>query len=545
MRANRECAVGNLTDTMTLEQQIGQLLMVGFSGVTAPPEVLDVIRSGYVGNICLFSRNIHTPRQSLRLTSSLQTAARDAGQPFPLLIATDQENGIVRRTGPHTTVFLGNMALGAIGSEETVEQISRASGEELRALGILLNLAPVVDVANNPDNPVIGVRSFGADPALVASLGAATVRGLRAAGVAATLKHFPGHGDTATDSHRGLPVVPFDLDRLEALELLPFRQGIAAGAEAVMTAHVALPAITHSQVPATLSAEVLRGLLRGRLGFEGIIITDCLEMNAISKTVGVGRGAVQAVQAGADIVLVSHRADRQRAALEAIRAAVAEGEIAPETIRQAAERVLRLKQRLPLWDDLPDAAGAENVSTAAHRELADEIYDRSITLIRDEAGLIPLAREHAGRILVVSQARPNISQAADRGFEPKRFVNALRTHPAGTAADVIGRALPVKASDEDLAALRREAAQADVVILMTCNAHLDGSIAGYQAIAKALRDARRPVIGIAVCNPYDARALPAIGTWLATYDFMPPALDAAARVLAGTLTARGTLPVAL
>jgi beta-N-acetylhexosaminidase len=537
--------VGNLTDTMTLEQQIGQLLMVGFSGVNAPPEVLDLIRSGHVGNICLFSRNIRTPRQSLRLTSSLQTAARDAGHPLPLLIATDQENGIVRRTGAHTAIFPGNMALGAIGSEETVEQISRASGEELRALGILLNLAPVVDVANNPDNPVIGVRSFGADPALVARLGAATVRGLRAAGVVATLKHFPGHGDTATDSHRGLPVVPFDLDRLEALELRPFRQGIAAGAEAVMTAHVALPAITHSQVPATLSAEVLRGLLRGRLGFEGIIITDCLEMNAISKTVGIGGGAVQAVQAGADIVLVSHRADRQRAALEAIRAAVAAGEIAPETIRQAAERVLRLKQRLLLWDDLPNATGAEDVATAEHRALAAEAYDLSITLIRDETGLIPLAREHAGRILVVSQARPHISQAADRGFEPKRFVNALRTHLAATAADVVGRALPVKASDEDLAAMRREVAQADVVILMTCNAHLKGSIAGYQTIAKVLRDAGRPVIGIAVGNPYDARALPNVGTWLATYDFMPPALDAAARVLAGMLTARGALLVAL
>ncbi|HEX6542041.1 MAG TPA: glycoside hydrolase family 3 N-terminal domain-containing protein, partial [Ktedonobacterales bacterium] len=174
---------------MSIEQQIGQLLMAGFPGETPTPEILRLIESAHVGNIILFSRNLSTAQQTRDLIAALQAAARGSGHPCPLLIATDQENGIVQRMGAGTTAFPGNMALGAIGSEEAAEAVARATGDELRALGITMNLAPVVDIANNPENPVIGVRSFGADPELVARLGAAATRGYRAAGVAATLKH--------------------------------------------------------------------------------------------------------------------------------------------------------------------------------------------------------------------------------------------------------------------------------------------------------------------------------------------------------------------
>ena len=535
----------SMLDSMSREQQIGQLLMVGFSGTTATPDVLELIKSGHVGGIILFSRNLHTPRQALRLTTALQAAARAAGQSFPLLIATEQENGIVRRTGSGTTVFPGNMALGAIGSEAVTEAVARATGEELRALGITMNLAPSVDISNNPANPVIGVRSFGADPELDARLGAAATRGFQAAGVVATLKHFPGHGDTATDSHRSLPVVPFDLERLETLELVPFKRTIAEGAEAVMTAHVALPAITHSDTtPATLSPDVLQGLLRGRLGFESVIITDCLEMNAISKTVGIARGAVQALQAGADIVLISHRADRQHAGLAAVQAAVGQGDISPDAIRAAAKRVLRLKQRLPSWDELPSAVGVKYLAPAAHQQLADQTYAQSMTVIRDEAGLIPLKRPNVGRILVVTQKGAQVTQAADLTFLPDAFINALsRQLDAVAASDVAAIALPARPDDQDYVALQQQARQADAVILMTCNAHLASRITSTRAIARVLLEAGRPVIGVAVGNPYDAMALPEVRTWLATYDFLSPALEAAARVLVGVLPAPGTLPV--
>src|SRR5438876_8759991 len=227
---------------MTLEEQIGQLLMVGFWGTTPSLEIIDLIQRYHVGNIILFSRNIRDARQVLELTQSLQMIAKEAGQRYPLLIAIDQENGIVQRLGEAATIFPGNMALGAIGSEEIAYRVAKATGIELKALGINMNLAPVVDINNNPANPVIGVRSFGEDPSLVARLGTAMVKGYRAAGILSCLKHFPGHGDTTTDSHLALPVIPYTLQRLETLELIPFRGGIEAGAGSVMIAHVSFPA---------------------------------------------------------------------------------------------------------------------------------------------------------------------------------------------------------------------------------------------------------------------------------------------------------------
>ena len=215
--------------------------------------------------------------------------AKKAGHRYPLLIAIDQENGIVQRLGQAATIFPGNMALGAIDLEEITFQVALATGQELKALGINMNLAPVVDVNNNPANPVIGVRSFGEDPQQVARLGAAMVKGYHAAGILSCLKHFPGHGDTAIDSHLALPTIPYGLERLEALELVPFRSGIKAGADSVMIAHVAYPAMARrDMLPATLSPAIVKGLLREKLGFNGAILSDCMEMKAISDTFWYG-----------------------------------------------------------------------------------------------------------------------------------------------------------------------------------------------------------------------------------------------------------------
>src|SRR5947199_3485537 len=250
------------TTNMSLQEQIGQLLVVGFSGITPNQEIIDLIQRYHVGGIILFSRNIQNAQQVFALTQSLQNIAQAAGHRQPLLIAIDQENGIVSRLGEGATIFPGNMALGAIGSEQITHDVAMATGRELKVLGINMNLAPVVDVNNNPANPVIGVRSFGEDPSLVARLGTAMVKGYRAAGILSCLKHFPGHGDTTTDSHLALPVIPYTLQRLEALELVPFRSGMKAGAESVMIAHVAFPALAEQNtLPATLSSTIVQGLL--------------------------------------------------------------------------------------------------------------------------------------------------------------------------------------------------------------------------------------------------------------------------------------------
>src|SRR5436190_18435868 len=289
---------------MTLEEQIGQLLMVGFWGTTPSLEIIDLIQRYHVGNVILFSRNIHETQQVLELTQKVQEIAKKAGQRYPLLIAIDQENGIVQRLGDIVTIFPGNMALGAIGSEEIAYEVAMATGNELKGMGINMNLAPVVDVNNNPANPVIGIRSFGEDASLVARLGTAMVKGYRAAGIVSCLKHFPGHGDTTIDSHLSLPVIPYTFERLEALELIPFRSGMEAGAESLMIAHIAFPKLMEQNtLPATLSSTIVQGLLRNQLAFKGIILSDCMEMEAISETFGTERGVVMAVKAGIDLVL--------------------------------------------------------------------------------------------------------------------------------------------------------------------------------------------------------------------------------------------------
>src|SRR5690606_667232 len=256
-----------------------------------------------VGGVILFARNIRDPVQVANLTRSLQQLAQSSGARIPLFIATDQEGGIVARLRSPAAVMPGAMALGAASSPELAYEAGRSTARQLLAVGINMNFAPVVDVNNNPANPVIGVRSFGEDPELVAELGAAFIRGQQEEGVISTAKHFPGHGDTDTDSHIALPRADHPRVRLDQVELVPFRAAIAAGVDAIMTAHVTFPSIDPTPgLPATLSHRVLTGLLREELGHEGLIVTDAMEMQAITANFGIAEAAVRAVEAVGDMV---------------------------------------------------------------------------------------------------------------------------------------------------------------------------------------------------------------------------------------------------
>ncbi len=522
-----------------LDDLLGQVFMFGFWDTAPTPEIVELIETHRVGGIILFSRNIRDADQLADLTQQLQRVARSSGHPAPLFIATDQENGLVRRLGPDATTFPGNMALGAIGSEEMAYQVARASGEELLAQGINMNFAPVADVNNNPANPVIGVRSFGEDPQLVARLTAAAVRGYRDAGVIATLKHFPGHGDTAVDSHLALPTVPHTMERLRALELVPFQAGIAAGADCVMIAHLLLPRLMSGEnVPATLSPTVVRSLLRDQCAFDGVAVTDCLEMDAVSRTVGVPRGAVMALTAGNDLVLISHHHELQHAALAAVREALRAGMLSADAVAGAAERVLTLKRRYLSWDLHPAGTGRAAVGSAAHTRLRDQVYEQSITLVRDEPGLLPLRLRPEERILVVAQPPTDVSQAVDVGYAHDVLVNAIRLRHANVQTLLLG-AQPDSVDRESVAAW---AQAADVIIMGTINANLDLAQAG---LMESLLASGRRVIGLALCNPYDLLAFPRLPTYLATYDYSAPALLAAVRVLFGEVSPTGTLPVTL
>ncbi len=529
---------GNTGD-MTLEQQIGQLFMVGFDGVNATPDILDLIERYHVGGVIFFTRNIGTAQQVAALTRSLQEAAKAAGHRTPLHISIDQENGMVGRLGEDMTAFPGNMALGAIGSEQAVADVAQATGEELKALGINMNLAPVADVNNNPANPVIGVRSFGEDPQQVARLTAAAVRGYRAAGVISSLKHFPGHGDTATDSHLALPIIPHSIERLEAVELAPFRRGIEAGADSVMIAHIFLPALMPADgLPATVSPAIIQGLLREQLGYDGVVVSDCMEMDAITSTVGAAQGSVLALKAGTDVVLVSHRYDRQRASIEATLAAAQSGDLSAETIRQAAERVLRLKQRLLSWETALPTAPFIWAGSAAHQQLAQRAYEQSTTLVRNEDALLPLHMDPAEPLCVLTVQPDTFSQASDRVQHHEFFVECIRQrHPT-----VHALALAAQPNDAEYRQALQAASNAKATIVLTMNANLDKQQAD---LMRRLLQASIPVIGLAVGNPYDLLAFPALRTYLATCEYTRPALAAAVGVLFGERQAQGRLPVSL
>lgn len=528
-------------DALTLEEQIGQILMVGFPGTSPTPELIELIQRYHVGNVILFSRNVQDAQQLQTLTGTLQELARSAGQRLPLLIAIDQENGMVQRLSQDATIFPGNMALGATGSEEDAYNVALGSGQELRALGVNFNLAPVVDVNNNPVNPVIGVRSFGEDPRQVARLATAEIHGYQEAGVATCIKHFPGHGDTATDSHLAIPVIPYDLSRLEQLELVPFKSGIAAGTDSVMTAHIYFPALMgETNLPATLSPEVVSQLLRKQLGFQGMIMTDCLEMKAISETVGVGRGAVLAHKAGNDLILISHRYERQLAGLEALKEAVRSGEITPEQIRQAAERVLALKARLQQQaQEQPVGQDLALVGSEAHLQLSKQIYERSVTLVRDSRQMLPLDLAPEQELLVVYTHRDIWTQVEDKGYPEGFLVASLRQHHANTRAIV----LSAQTTSAEYEQLYQIAAEASATILMvTVNVLRDQQ---QVTVMQRLLATGRPVIGLAAYNPYDLLAFPELEAYLVTYEYTRPAIAAAVRLLFGEIQSQGKLPVSL
>lgn len=352
----------------------GQRFMVGFGGHEATVDVKQMIREFGVGSVILFARNVDGPEQVAELVRELQETARAAGHDQPLLVAVDQEGGRVARLKVPWTVWPPLRALGRAGDVALARRMGAALAEELKACGIRLDFAPVVDVDTNPNNPVIGDRSFGDDPELVGRHGAAFVEGLQGGGVAACAKHFPGHGDTDVDSHLDLPVVDHSPSRLHDVELRPFRHAVAAGVASVMTAHVLVRELD-AELPATLSPRILGELLRGELAFDGVIVSDDLEMKALAQRWSFADSAVLAAEAGCDLLPVCKEHDAQAAAIEGLVRAVESKRIAWKAHEDAAARVRRLKERFGLPHADPDPRAARRVA-GGFQSLAEEIAAR-------------------------------------------------------------------------------------------------------------------------------------------------------------------------
>ncbi|MCS6995182.1 MAG: glycoside hydrolase family 3 protein [Anaerolineales bacterium] len=521
---------------MELQEAIGQRLLLAFEGKDAPSEEFRAaLRAFRPAGVTLFRHlNIETPAQVRALTFQLQEEARALGLPR-LLIAADQEGGQLMAIGEGVTPLPGNMALGAARSEDLAFRAGQVLGRELAAMGINVNYAPSVDVNVNPRNPVIGVRSFGEDPLLVAQLGAAMVAGIQSQGVAATAKHFPGHGDTTGDSHHGLPSLPHSLERLRAVELPPFRAAIAAGVQLVMSAHLALPALDGENAPpATLSPNILQTLLRRELGFEGVIVSDAMDMRAIRQD-RLGVEAVRAARAGVDLLLLTANSEGWQNVHAALLQAARKRQMSAAGLRASAYRVLSLRAWLNArWNQPP----LEAVGSSEHRQVAEEIAKRAITLVRDPDRLLPL-RPSPGQRIGVFLPRPiNLTPADTSASVTPSLARFLREyHP-----NVEEFLFPFAPTAEDIAALREQARQCDYLVIGTLNAFQEES---QLALVRALLETGLPSIVTPLRLPYDAACLPVAATVVCTYSILEPSLHALAQAIFGELQPAGRLPVSL
>jgi len=505
--------------------------MLAFEGTALPADVAARLASAPSAGITLFRfANVASPGQVRELTDAIRRASA-----APPLIGADQEGGQFLGLGAGTTPFAGNMALGAVGDAVLAERVGRAIGLECRALGVNLAYAPVCDLASNPANPAIGIRSFGDDPSAVATLVAATVRGLQSAGVAAGLKHFPGIGDAADDSHHSLPALDAGPDELAARELLPFRAGIGAGARVVMSAHLALPRLTGEPgLPSTLSRRVMTELLRAELGFEGVSITDALDMGALSQGPNLVIDVLAALAAGVDLLMTAPDAEARARIESGLAHAGVRRLIDRDGAAKSAERVATLHAWLAGFDD-PDL---DVVGCRAHRDLADQLAERSMTLVRDDDGVLPLRLPPGGRLLAI-QPRPTDQTPADTTSAVAPGLAAALRQRFGAVDEIVVDHAP---SAAEIAAVREAAAGHAAVVIGTTAAHLERAQA---RLVDAVLSTGRPTVTVALRTPFDLAAYPAARCHVAAYGIVPPTLRALAAAVAGEAGFPGRLPAAV
>jgi beta-N-acetylhexosaminidase len=549
---------------MTLDDKVGQLLVSSFGSEylsTDSREYDALVRSIHeykIGGFHVFGGAEPTPDVlldanygSVTLGQPLAAASLlnrlQAIAPYPLLNSADFETGAGFRL-EGATAFPRNMAFGAAGDERLAYEAGRITAVESRAIGVQVNFAPVVDVNNNPRNPVINTRSYGEDPEAVGRLGSAYVRGLQAGGMIATLKHFPGHGDTDVDSHLGLPIIKDARDVLDRTEFPPFKAGIAAGAGAVMTAHIEMPALDPTpNTPTTLSNPIVTGVLRREMGFEGVIYTDSMGMAGVTALYKPGEAAVRAIKAGNDVVL--HSPD-DAAAFAAIKAAVESGEIPSAQIEKSVERVLRAKARTGLnriravnLDALPNIVGGR-----AHQAVADEVSQRSITLVKDTRNQVPLKLAKDAQILYLSILD---SPGGWRIAAPSRaFIPELKRRWRGVTCVELSE----RSTANELELVRAMAPRYDAVIAsvfvraasgsgrMDLPANMQGLL---RAIVRQTDQSRKPFVTVLFGNPYTATFLPDVPAMILTYDFYDRAERSAVRAIAGEAPITGKLPIGL
>ena len=516
----------------SLGEKIGQVIMAGFPEAGLSDDFKRLIEEHKIGNVILFSHNIESTPQLAGLCGEIHNRIREATG-LPPFIAMDQEGGVVSRLPREATAIPGAMATAATGRPENARRLGEITALELSALGVNMNMAPVMDINSNKNNPVIGVRSYGDTHETVSSFGLQMLKGLQAGGVIPVIKHFPGHGDTSVDSHLGLPMITKTEGELLQNELIPFINAIREGAPVVMTSHILFPAIETEKVPATLSGAVLTGLLKNRLGFEGLIVTDCLEMNAVKDYYGTAKGALEALKAGAHMVLVSHTARLIEQTARTLEEAVLSGELPMKTLDRAVEKVIALKGTLKAA-----SSGNKNkvnplssVGCASHKEEVQNIMEESLTLVEGSLPRLSTNTLFAGP---PAYRATMASSSVNREFN---FPEYMARHFGGDSL-----LFPVNPSEEEADRLTRGLERYETLVAATYNGHLNK---GQIALVNKLCAMGKSVVAVALRNPYDLGLLKGSRAKLAVYEYTLPAFNALIKVLSGELEPKGKLSVTL
>ncbi|MBB5173408.1 glycoside hydrolase family 3 protein [Texcoconibacillus texcoconensis] len=535
-------------DELTLEERIGQMMMPDYrtwenENVTEMlPEIEEQLKKYHIGGVILFAENTVETEQTAELVYDYKQAA----EKFGMLVTIDQEGGIVTRLQEGTDMP-GNMAVGATRDEDYAFEAGKVIGAELDALGINMNLGPVVDVNNNPDNPVIGVRSFAEQPELVGELGTAYTKGMQEQGIAGIAKHFPGHGDTDIDSHIGLPEVPHDRDRLFDVELTPFQKAMDEGLDAIMTSHVTFPKIDDTTVisekdgseislPATLSEDVLTGLVREDMDYDGVIMTDALNMDAIAEHFDPVEAAIRTINAGTDIVLMPVGLPDVFAG---IHEAVKTGDITEERINEAVERVLTLKLNRGILkqEEAEDLGKRKQVAerttgSLKHIHTEQEIADASITLVKNDDDALPISSNKKEHLTVIGEA-----------FSAE-LAKAIEDEHDGTVSHILLDKKQDRLTAEEQALIGRS----DHIVIGSHSVDFEGRSPNHphmQVYQQVTAGADVPVTGVGIRNPYDVMAYPDVDAYIAQYGFREASFIATAKTLFAENNPTGKLPVTI
>jgi len=513
---------------LTTEEKIGQLLMFGVDGTTLSDHAISLIKDYKVGNIILFARNAQHPKQLYELNQSLQKLAM-AEIGIPLLISIDQEGGMVTRIFHGATFFPGAMTVSAANRLEDAYILGDLMGQELQALGINMNLAPVLDVNNNPKNPVIGVRSYSDQPKRVADYGIQFMKGLQNH-VLATGKHFPGHGDTYLDSHLALPKVDYPIERLETVELVPFKKAIQEGIAALMSSHIDFPAFTEDGRPTTLSKSCLTGFLRETLGFEGLIVTDGMEMKAIQDHYGTVEASLMAIQAGANLVCICHSEPLQKEAVGRIKQALRQGELTEDTLNERVSRVLKYKERLKKIDlNSPYEAIKHIIENQETKQKSYDVVKRAATRVMGEPLVLKDSALFIGVLPKATTQADDTDGLYDIISHIKRDLPHLQTH-----------AMSINPNDEEIEQALLKVKHVKQVLITSYNANIYPSQIN---LMNRIASTGVELHVIAMRNPYDLFYTKHIQNYVCMYEYTPNSVKVLMSYLKGQLQLEGRVPV--